>query len=521
MTDQEEEVSVLTLAYCRVSTEEQAAEGFSIEGQADRLRIYSDLRDLGGVTVLSDPGRSGKDMDRPGLQQVLAAVEAGHVSHVLVWRLDRLSRNLGDLILLADMLGEHGVALHSVQENLDLSSAAGRMFYNILGTFAQFFREQLAENVKMGNKRAVDEGKWINRAKTGYSMIGGKLVPNEDAHRVQEIFRLRAQNVSLRDIETQTGILYSTVGAILRSRIYLGEVLHNEEWYPGQHEAILTESEWQAANRGFVRGRRRGNDILSGRVRCGLCERRMAVAQNGTGRLMYRCHHRGQGCKQPARTNVGLAKAAVLGLHLVGQDKRLQEAIRRQLAGDGRGEPARAPRRRRPAPADTLKALSEKRRKLLDLYYGEKISAEGFKEEEERLMAAIETARSRASDEQAEDRSRSELEQRFEEVASMLRDLDIVEVWEAAEERERRVLVEELVEWVTVYPDHLEVTVAGTPPLNVLYGEVGLKESENVRVGEGTRTRQRGSLPAVVVDPGHFALLHSPGGFDDSTIMRR
>ena len=49
-----------------------------------------------------------------------------------------------------------------------------------------------------------------------------------------------------------------------------------------------------------------------------------------------------------------------------------------------------------------------------------------------------------------------------------------------------RVLVEELVEWVTVYPDHLEVTVAGTPPLNVLYGEVGLKESENVRVGEGT-----------------------------------
>jgi len=119
---------VLTVAYCRVSTEEQAAEGFSIDGQADRLRIYSDLRDLGDVTVVSDPGRSGKDMDRPGLQQVLAAVEAGHVSHVLVWRLDRLSRNLSDLILLADMLGEHGVALHSVQENLDLSSAAGRMF---------------------------------------------------------------------------------------------------------------------------------------------------------------------------------------------------------------------------------------------------------------------------------------------------------------------------------------------------------------------------------------------------------
>lgn len=160
---------MLTVAYCRVSTEEQAAEGFSIEGQADKLRIYASLRDLGGVSVISDPGRSGKDMKRPGLQQLLAAVEAGHVSHVLVWRLDRLSRNLSDLILLADLLEDHGVALHSLQENLDLSSASGRMFYNILGTFAQFFREQLAENVKMGNERAIREGKWLNRSKTGYS----------------------------------------------------------------------------------------------------------------------------------------------------------------------------------------------------------------------------------------------------------------------------------------------------------------------------------------------------------------
>ena len=90
---------MLTLAYCRVSTEEQAEEGYSIEGQADKLRAYSSLRDLGEVVVIADPGRSGKDMKRPGLQELLAAVEAGHVSHVIVWRLDRLSRNLGDLDL--------------------------------------------------------------------------------------------------------------------------------------------------------------------------------------------------------------------------------------------------------------------------------------------------------------------------------------------------------------------------------------------------------------------------------------
>jgi site-specific DNA recombinase len=87
---------MLTVAYCRVSTEEQATEGYSIEGQAEKLRGYALLHDLGEVTVIADPGRSGKDLDRTGLLQLLAMVEAGHVAHVLLWRLDRLSRNLGD-----------------------------------------------------------------------------------------------------------------------------------------------------------------------------------------------------------------------------------------------------------------------------------------------------------------------------------------------------------------------------------------------------------------------------------------
>jgi DNA invertase Pin-like site-specific DNA recombinase len=441
---------------------------------------------LGEVTVITDPGLSGKNMKRPGLQQLLAAVKAGHVSHVLVWRLDRLSRNLADLILLADLLGERGVALHSLQENLDLSSTSGRMFYNILGTFAQFFREQLAENVKMGNDRAIKEGKWINRPKTGYSFLDGVLVPNDDAPRVREIFRQRALNRSYREIEEMTGVKYSTVGAILRSRIYLGEVLQRDTWWPGCHEPIVTEEEWRAANRGFVAGRSRGKDILSGRVRCGLCSRRMAIAQNGEGRVMYRCRHRGQGCRQPARTNTGLTRAAVLGLKLVGQDERLQGAIRRNLAVGGRPETPGARRRQRPTPAESLRALTEKRRKLLELHYNDRISAEGFAEEEARLAAAIEATRQEVAYETEEERTRSDVEIRFEQVVAVLRDLDIEAVWSAAEEQERRILVEELIEWVSVFPDHLEVTVSGAPPLNVLYQEVGLKKSGSDGVGGGT-----------------------------------
>ena len=245
---------MLTVAYCRVSTEEQAAEGFSIAGQADKLRVYAELHDLGEVTVIADPGLSGKNLERPGLQQLLHMVDEGHVANVITWRLDRLSRNLSDLIMLADRFGQANVALHSFTEKIDLSSATGRMFYNILGSFAQFYREQLAENVRMGMQQAVRQGKWVNRPKTGYDLVDGELVPNEMAPVVRRIFTLRAEGQSQGKIADATGVKYSTVLSILGSRIYLGEVQMNGEWFPGHHEAIITPEAFAAAHRGRVRG---------------------------------------------------------------------------------------------------------------------------------------------------------------------------------------------------------------------------------------------------------------------------
>jgi site-specific DNA recombinase len=307
---------MLTVAYCRVSTEEQAAEGFSIARQADKLRVYAELHELGEVTVIADPGLSGKNLERPGLQQLLHMVNEGHVANVLTWRLDRLSRNLVDLIMLADEFGQRGVALHSFTEKIDLSSATGRMFYNILGSFAQFYREQLAENVRMGMHQAVRQGKWINRPKTGYDLIDGELVPNEMAPVVKRIFAMRNDGASQTEIADATGVNYSTVLGILHSRIYLGEVQLTGEWFPGHHEPLITPEIFAAAHRGRVKGRHKGKDLLSGRVRCGMCGRLMAIEQNSEGRRMYRCHHRGKGCKQPRRTNEGLLRAAVLGLRL-------------------------------------------------------------------------------------------------------------------------------------------------------------------------------------------------------------
>jgi site-specific DNA recombinase len=477
---------VLTLAYCRVSTEEQAEEGWSIEGQTDKLRAYSNLHDLGDITVISDPGISGKNMLRPGLQQLLAAVEAGHATHVIVWKLDRLSRSLRDLMEMRDTFDKYGVTLHSVCENLDMSSPAGRWFFSMMGGQAEYYREALSENVSMGLDRAVKEGRWINRPKTGYDLVNGLLLPNVDAAIVIECFRLRGERSPYRVIEERTGIKYSTVKSILDSRIYRGEVLRKKVWYPGVHEPLVSEVEWQSAHRGTTKGVRQSSDPLSGRVICGLCNRKMVVAQNGKGHVTYKCRHRGKGCAQPSRSNHGLARAAVVGLRLVGHDEGLRKAIRRRLAGGGPDAAATPRRTRRAAPAKTLKVLNDERRKLLDLYYAGRISAEGFQQEETRIASAIEAARQQSALEGNEERLKSDLEVRFEEVARILAELDMDAMWAEANDRERRTLVENLIEGIRVFPDHLEVKVVGSLSINVLLSEVGLKVPENVGVGGPT-----------------------------------
>jgi hypothetical protein len=139
---------------------------------------------------------------------------------------------------------------------------------------------------------------------------------------------------------------------------------------------------------------------------------------------------------------------------------------------DAAGTPRRT---RRAAPAKTLKTLDEQRDKLLGLYYAEKISADGFHREEARIATSIYAVRQQTALEGQEDRTKSDLEVRFEEVARILADLDMDAVWAEANERERRVLVENLVEYVKVFPDDLEVKVVGSPSINVLPSEVELK----------------------------------------------
>jgi hypothetical protein len=139
-----------------------------------------------------------------------------------------------------------------------------------------------------------------------------------------------------------------------------------------------------------------------------------------------------------------------------------------------------------PLMVDVRQTGGSPRRKLLDLYYQDKISAEAFAEEERRMADQIEAVRTEAVEDASQRAVRDDLALRFDQVVESLRNLDMSEVWAEATDDERRVLIEELVGGVSIFPDHLEVTISGAPALNVTLEEVGLKQSSVGGVGGGT-----------------------------------
>ena len=137
------------LGYARVSTDEQAREGVSLDAQVARIRAYAIAKELELVDVLLDDGVSGKTLERPALQEVLQRCERGEVGHVVVVKLDRLTRRTRDLLALVDdvFLARH-IELHSVSESLDTSTPHGRFVLTLFGGLAQMERELIGERTR-------------------------------------------------------------------------------------------------------------------------------------------------------------------------------------------------------------------------------------------------------------------------------------------------------------------------------------------------------------------------------------
>lgn len=221
----------ITVAYVRVSTEDQADKGVSLAAQEARIAAYATALGLDVAEVVREAGASAKTLERPGMRRVLEGVRAGRIGRVIALKLDRLTRSTRDLATLLDTFAKHDAALVSVSEHLDTQTAAGRMVVSMLGVVAQWEREAIAERTSfaLGHKRAA--GHAYGSTPFGYVRDGAALVPvpkEQDALREAvrmdrdgASYREIAAMLTARDAHPKRGSAWhaSSVRAMLRSKI--------------------------------------------------------------------------------------------------------------------------------------------------------------------------------------------------------------------------------------------------------------------------------------------------------------
>lgn len=184
--------------YCRVSTEEQAREGISLDAQEQKIHAYAQLKDLELVEIIRDEGFSGKDLHRPGLQRLLNLIQGSETEALIVYKLDRLTRNTSDLLhLIEDIFKKGNTRFFSITEEIDTESAMGKFFLTIMGAMAQMERELISERTSTALQYKKAQGQSLGKIPFGYSRIDGKLVPdNTEKNIIQRIKRWHKNGLS-------------------------------------------------------------------------------------------------------------------------------------------------------------------------------------------------------------------------------------------------------------------------------------------------------------------------------------
>ena len=260
-------MNINTAIYVRVSTEEQALNGFSIRAQKEKLMYYATkIKDWNVYKIYSDEGISGKNIEnRPSLLEMINDIKNRRVNNVLVFKIDRLTRSTKDLIDLIELFNNYDCDFNSLNESIDTSSATGRMFIKIIGIFAEFERENIVERVKLGFERKVREGNSICSCTPplGYNRPKGSnnlLINKKETIIVKEIFNYYLNNKSIPDIvkilnnkniktKKNKQWTYKTIKLILTNPTYIGKVRYgiNQKYYfeqTGNHKPIISINDY-------------------------------------------------------------------------------------------------------------------------------------------------------------------------------------------------------------------------------------------------------------------------------------
>jgi DNA invertase Pin-like site-specific DNA recombinase len=252
--------------YTRKSTEDGLEQEYnSLDAQYDACAAYALSQRHEGWTVVKDRyddgGFSGGNLERPGLKRLLADIEAGKVDIILLYKIDRLTRSL------VDILDRKGASFVSITQSFNTTTSMGRLTLNMLLSFAQFEREVTGERIRDKIYASKRKGIWMGGpVPLGYDVVERKLVANElEAEQVRNIMQLYlkvgsvpelvdvlAKNGSHTKVQqrkdggTRGGCHFKrgNLYHLLSNRIYRGMTVHKGEAFEGEHDAIVAEELW-------------------------------------------------------------------------------------------------------------------------------------------------------------------------------------------------------------------------------------------------------------------------------------
>lgn len=311
--------------YCRVSTDEQAEFGYSIDEQKRLLEEWCKANDYIIYKCYSDRGISGKNIkDRPALKELLSDAKEGKFDMVISWKINRVSRKLEDVLKIVSLLEKNNITFKSYSEPFETDTPAGRMQFQMMALIGEFERGTIAQNVKMGMIAKAKSGNWCGGRVLGYDLVPNnspeeekkgknKLEINEkEAEIVRFIFNEYSKGKGYKAITNQINKLgYKTkkgnnfsVGSIrdiLTNPVYIGEIRYNvrQNWsekrrrninpnpirVKGKHEAIIDRELWDKvqlileSKKGKPSRIYDGEYPLTGILRCPKCGAGMVISR--------------------------------------------------------------------------------------------------------------------------------------------------------------------------------------------------------------------------------------------------
>lgn len=234
----------LAAIYVRVSTEDQAKHGISLQAQEEALKNYTAALGYELFKLYKDEGKSAKDLKhRPAMTELLKDAESRKFQAIFIYKLDRFSRSLMDLVETIEKLKDWGIDFVSLQDKIETTSASGKLMFHIISAFAEFERNVTSERTKFTMDKKARDGNPITRAPWGYKFEDKKLVPGEHSYQVQEVFQdFLNQTISLTKLAKKYGFSVNGIKKILTNQTYLGKVKFGGQLYQGSHQQLISST---------------------------------------------------------------------------------------------------------------------------------------------------------------------------------------------------------------------------------------------------------------------------------------